>query len=249
MLLMDLGNSRAKLAHRHATQEYVSIANSELSTEAILAACSDFGGVSEVVICSVRDKAFNDDFVAQLRRNDLTVTLLDWSDVEPYLSTIYDSRQSLGLDRQLAMLGARYYGQGPALVLDLGTASTIDALDADGVHLGGVIFPGLTLQREALLAGTEDISVKEDVDQVATFPLSTADAVFSGTLQAWRGGVLAIHSSMAAAMTGKVTTYVTGGQAPLLDVENNDSIFTELRMVFVPDLVLKGIQFLLERKE
>jgi len=258
MLLIDLGNTRAKLALLHATEEFISIENNELSTQEILAACDNHAEVAEVTICSVRDELFNQELVTKLQQHDVKAKLLTWTDIEPYLLTTYKTRQSLGLDRQVAMLGAKSYGSSAALVLDLGTASTIDALDAKGRHLGGVIFPGLDLQREALLAGTDDIAINHKVKKTTTFPLSTADAVFSGTLQAWRGGVWAIHDTMATSMAGKVRTYVTGGQAPLLGARNDDSILSEHDLqdsvnlerepdlLYVPDLVLKGLQFLVE---
>ncbi len=241
MLLMDLGNSRAKLALLNNTEDFISVDNSDLTADAIIAAFPDDLDDTGITVCSVRDESFNRGIVSELQDHDIAVNLLTWSDLEPYLKTAYETRQSLGLDRQVAMLGAMSMSPGPALVLDLGTASTIDALDANGTHLGGVIFPGYDLQLEALLAGTEDIVVKEKTNKAEVFPLSTADAVFSGTLQAWRGGVWSIHESMIKSMSKEVNTYVTGGQAPLLEVHKNDNIFV------VPELVLKGIQFLVKR--
>src|SRR5690606_27148505 len=64
----------------------------------------------------------------------------------------YADASRLGVDRALAMVAARGRVPGPVLVVGVGTALTVDLLDADGVHRGGCIAPSPTLMREALHA-------------------------------------------------------------------------------------------------
>ena len=75
----------------------------------------------------------------------------------------YERPELLGVDRWAALVGAYARlraagGRSPVCVADAGTALTIDALASDGRHLGGLILPGIALQRTALLASTADIA-------------------------------------------------------------------------------------------
>src|SRR3546814_20228982 len=69
----------------------------------------------------------------------------------PY-TTLFRSPSRLGVDRFLALLGAHARGVGATMVVGVGTALTVDWLDADGRHRGGRIAPSPTLMRDALHA-------------------------------------------------------------------------------------------------
>ena len=69
----------------------------------------------------------------------------------------YRQPRHMGVDRWVAMIGAWSEFSGSCLVVDAGTAVTIDALDDDGRHLGGQILPGVSLMARALTANTSDI--------------------------------------------------------------------------------------------
>ncbi len=71
------------------------------------------------------------------------------------ISNAYDQAESLGVDRWLAIVGAVHRYGTPVVVWDLGTAPTLDAVDAEGRHLGGYIFPGPATMLEALRSETE----------------------------------------------------------------------------------------------
>jgi type III pantothenate kinase len=92
----------------------------------------------------------------------------------------------LGIDRWLAVLGARARWPGAACVADLGTAATVEAVDAGGRYLGGYILPGIDMGRTALLAATR-IPRIEDVDATGPFGTSTAEAVALGARRALSG--------------------------------------------------------------
>ena len=83
----------------------------------------------------------------------------DWFDVEPLVarSTLdwgfeikVDSPAEVGADRLLNALAAHQRYAGPLIVIDFGTATTFDVVDADGAYIGGVIAPGINLSIEAL---------------------------------------------------------------------------------------------------
>lgn len=97
----------------------------------------------------------------------------------------YRQPAQLGVDRFLAMVAAHHAQPGAQLLISVGTALTVDALAADGVHLGGLIAATPTLARQALLANTARIGVIDG--HSAALADNTADAVTTGTRMAALG--------------------------------------------------------------
>ena len=110
------------------------------------------------------------------------------------LRIAYADPRKLGVDRFLALLGTRTRVREPALVCGVGTALTIDLVDADGLHLGGRIAPSPTLMREALHARAPQLP--EVGGAYEDFASDTEDALASGCEGA---GVALIEQSLAAA--------------------------------------------------
>ena len=77
----------------------------------------------------------------------------------------YVNPECLGVDRWLAMIAATDAGSigVPVCVIDCGSAITIDAVNSDGGHLGGMIVPGLSMMRNALVKGTSGIRLKDEL--------------------------------------------------------------------------------------
>ena len=110
------------------------------------------------------------------------------------ITNSYKQPRRLGVDRWVAMVGAYAEFGAACLVVDVGTAITIDALDNDGVHLGGQILPGVTLMANALSASTSDIPAvarpaKSSGDAMSIFASSTANAVREGASNAVLGAI------------------------------------------------------------
>ena len=104
----------------------------------------------------------------------------------------YDHPNRLGADRWVALVGARHRVDSlgvprPALVVMVGTAVTVDALDADGRFLGGLILPGFGLMLRALEMGTAGL--KAPTGDAVDFPTNTSDALMSGGANAIAGAI------------------------------------------------------------
>ena len=99
----------------------------------------------------------------------------------------YDEPASLGVDRWAALIAARALNRGAALVVMSGTATTIDVLDADGRHQGGVILPGIMLMTSSLKLGTAQLPHASGEYQ--PLPHNTHDAIISGAMQATLGAI------------------------------------------------------------
>ena len=143
----------------------------------------------------------------------------------------YDHPSRLGADRWVALVGARarvmaeaaITGQPPrsALVVMVGTAVTVDALDADGHFLGGLILPGFGLMLRALEMGTAGLKVP--TGETMDFPTNTSDALMSGGVFAIAGAVERQYKRLEARAGAAPKVLIAGGAAvklaPALDVE------------------------------
>lgn len=149
----------------------------------------------------------------------------------------YRDPSQLGVDRWAALIAARRIVSGPAIVIDAGTAVTIDALNADGEFLGGVILAGLELQRASLQRGTAGIGVTGQ-GPVGCLARDTDAAVSAGIRYGLAGGIERILGEQTRALGTAPAILITGGDAerlmPLLPAG----------IRHVPDLVLLGVHAL-----
>jgi len=126
----------------------------------------------------------------------------------------YDYPGRLGTDRFVAQIGARWHvtSRGPAqpiLVVMIGTAVTVDALDTEGRFLGGLILPGHGIMLRALESGTAGLRVP--TGEVVEFPTNTSDALTSGGTYAITGAIERMHRHLAARCGQAPRMVVSGG--------------------------------------
>jgi type III pantothenate kinase len=154
----------------------------------------------------------------------------------------YDHPNRLGADRWVSLIGARQrmladVGPGgaprPALVVMVGTAVTVDALDAEGRFLGGLILPGFGMMLRALELGTAGLKVP--TGEVVDFPTNTSDALMSGGSSAIAGAIERQHRKLMARTGAEPLLFMTGGAAVKL------APITELRFETVDSLIFDGL--------
>src|SRR3989338_5774230 len=95
----------------------------------------------------------------------------------------YSSPSQLGSDRWAALIAAWHLVRGTCLVVNSGTATTVDALSATGEFSGGLILPGVELRQRSLRGAPVQLQAAQ-AGKYASLPLNTADALYSGALQA-----------------------------------------------------------------
>lgn len=146
--------------------------------------------------------------------------------------------QQLGVDRWLAMLAAYALSPGKKLVVSVGTAMTLDAVDEHGQHLGGLIVPGPDLMTHSLLRETSDIAERVEQSAVPELPIA---AYFANTTRAcvqlgsFRAACSLIESVYQHLNPGRTQLVLTGGAAAVLQ----ERLTVESQ--FIPDLVLQGL--------
>jgi type III pantothenate kinase len=146
----------------------------------------------------------------------------------------YTSPEKLGVDRWVALIGARHADPGPCCVADCGTAITFDVMDAEGTHLGGLIAPGLALMRDALARGTHGLTLAESGCQ-SRLARDTAAAIASGTRLAAAGLIEHGFEETTRRLGNQPHLLLTGGDAPGIGAELN------IPYEFRPNLVLEGL--------
>lgn len=144
----------------------------------------------------------------------------------------YEEPARLGVDRALALVGARARVPGWALVVGVGTALTVDLLDADGCHHGGAIAPSPTLMREALNARAPQLPASGGVADA--FATDTADALAGGCLGAAIGLVERCRDEAAGRAGAQPAVLLHGGGAGALQAGLQGA-------VLVPSLVMDGL--------
>ena len=177
--------------------------------------------------CVVAGEAVRRRVEEQLELWDLTPRWVVSSAHEAGVTNGYDHPARLGADRWVALIGARGHvlARGPArpaLVVMIGTAVTVDALDKDGRFLGGLILPGHGIMLKSLESGTAGLRVP--TGEVMRFPANTSDALTSGGNYAITGAIERMHRHLAEHCGEKPVTLVTGGAgwkvSPHLDVDH-----------------------------
>ena len=145
------------------------------------------------------------------------------------VSNGYDHPARLGADRWVALIGARAHMRArshgaltrPVLVVMIGTAVTVDAIDPHGHFLGGIILPGHGIMLRALESGTAGLHVP--TGEVRDFPTNTSDALTSGGTFAIAGAVQRMVENLRRHCGETPVVYMTGGagwkMAPSMSTE------------------------------
>lgn len=141
----------------------------------------------------------------------------------------YPDFDKLGIDRWLAMVSAYSQFKRSLIVVDLGSAVTLDVVRKDGQHLGGYILPGLSLMRQSLHRGTAQVRVRDHMHDTIEPGEDTSAAVNRGSLFA----VVASIEKLAHVHPSKLI--ITGGDASLVRGLLNVNSHHE------PHLVLDGL--------
>ena len=230
-LAIDVGNTRLKWAlydrpHPDATlmahgAEFLE--NIDRLSEGVWA---DLPAPERMLGCIVAGDAVRRRVQEQMELWDVTPQWVVSEQAEAGLLNGYDHPTRLGADRWVAMVGARQrmLAQGaarPLVVVMVGTAVTVEAIDQDGKFLGGFILPGHGIMLKALESGTAGLHVP--TGEVRMFPTNTSDALTSGGTYAIAGACERMVQHLRAHTGMEPMCVMTGGagwkMAPSMGIE------------------------------
>jgi type III pantothenate kinase len=128
----------------------------------------------------------------------------------------YDDPRRVGADRIANAIAAHHLYEGPAILVDFGTATTFDAIDARGDYLGGAIAPGIQLSHDALVSHAAMLIRVELTAPVEAIGHSTTGSMQSGIVFGYVGLVEGLVGRFRKEMEGEPRVIATGGLAPSL---------------------------------
>ena len=241
MLLVDLGNSRVKwatwrggrLGEQHAAayagwsvEDWQRTLFAEPGIERVVAARVGGGPDAAALDAAARDVTG--------RPVQFVATTAEAGGVR----NAYPEPGLLGVDRWLAVIGAFHLAGGVCCVADVGTAATVDGVDADGRHLGGFIVPGPDLMMRALWRGTADLAshtATSGKTAGSLFADNTRDAIERGCRLAVAALIDRSVKDMARRLGAEPRLLLTGGAASTV------AELLETPADAVPELVLRGL--------
>ena len=151
-----------------------------------------------------------------------------------------DNPREVGADRVVnAAAGHRLYG-GPLVVIDFGTATTLDAVSEEGDYLGGAIAPGIGISAEALFEHAAKLPRVELVRPQKAIGRNSVSAMQSGIIFGYVGLIEGIVVRMRKELGGTAKVIATGGLADVICRE------TDIVDALEPDLTLVGLRLVYE---
>lgn len=150
---------------------------------------------------------------------------------------LYDNPRQVGPDRIANAVAAWDTHGGPTIMVDFGTATTVDAISGKGEYLGGAILPGIEISLDALFARASALAWVELVEPRRVIARSTSESVQSGVLYGFASAVDGLVTRFQAEL-GPCTVVSTGGLAELL------TPLTATIGHHEPDLTLRGLRLI-----
>jgi type III pantothenate kinase len=244
-LLVDIGNTRIKWARfdgTHVSKGQAAVHSAWRPGDYVRRLMTPVRGLEEALVASVAGADADRRFAAAARQAGVAVRFIAVPRLGGGVTVGYVEPWRLGVDRYVAIVGAHaLFRAVPVCVVGVGTAMTIDLVDADGRHRGGVIVPAPNLMVETLLANTQGIRRRAQGGAVGgkgIFGRSTRDAIELGSRHA------------AAALVDRAVEEASGllGREPLVLLTGGEAAAVRPLIrspwVGVPDLVLRGLAVL-----
>lgn len=258
LLTIDAGNTRTKWAifdrNGEITQQGACINdelfNIDLSPESL--------GYERIIISNVAGIAHASKLENLLASHHLPIIWVKSSQEACNVINGYTQVETLGTDRWASLVAAWHIKHAPCVVVNAGTAVTIDALhkqfenDQQAEFPGGMILPGLNLMQTSLGLGTAQLPIKDkskdfnEIVPVDIFAKSTTLAINAGAVYAITGAIVNMANALEAKCGQTPFIVMSGGDAAFIQTYLTDAMTNPT--VIVDNLVLKGL-YLLERSE
>ena len=233
-LLLDIGNSHIKAAMDADGGLEVRVGDSDADTVAAWLSQQAFAGVESVWASSVAGPTLEAAVRAWAKDAGIAqVEFLQSQHQQCGVRCAYTDPSRLGVDRWMVVLAAAKSWRN-SLIVDAGTACTIDAVSAEGEHLGGLILPGVRLARQALNQRTHFSADDVPTNPLPTLGDDTNPAVTLGAVHALLGAIARVQTDLN--WGSDCDLLMTGGEANVLLPHLSGEWSAR------PHLVLEGVQ-------
>jgi len=239
--LVDMGNTTMKWCEEGNTAAYrTAVFPDRANPDFFQTHWSGLADVDAIWVGAVGSAAWLEQLQVFVRAKKIPLHVVQTAPNYGPMRNAYNPPESLGIDRWLAAMGAWYRLRQAVVVVDAGTAVTVDAVTGAGVFLGGAILPGWRLCAQALEQGTAALAVTADATH-DKWPDTTAAAFQCGVRLAVVGGITAAITMAEEALGEPCRHMICGGDGAAL------SQYLGINVEQVPDLVLQGLQRVADR--
>lgn len=233
--LLDVGNTRAKYCIVNEGQrDSPQVVLTKELTDCFLS--NNFKGISKIIVASVSDDKITDAISIWCKSNQVDFKQIVSEKRKNTVVNAYTIPSQLGVDRWLTLIAvADLFPNRNVLIIDTGTATTLDFLLSDGVHQGGWILAGIQTLVTSVLENTKQVKVNNLETASIAFGLNTSENVHNA---AWASTTGIIDSAITQIQKqGYILDciVITGGNGRLLS-----SLLTQPNVV-IEDLVFTGL--------
>jgi len=245
ILLIDIGNSRTK---------YVQLVEGKLSPSSgldnkdfnVTYFAKHFAQTKKVVLANVAKSALTTELAAWCQSKGISFTQVHSEQQKNSLVSAYQQPTQLGIDRWLALLAATHlYPQQSVLIIDAGTATTVDLVASNGKHQGGWILAGIKALFNSILSHSTLVHAQSKADASLAFGSNTTDNVNNAC---WAATLGMINQAISQAQQlGSIDHIVlTGGNGlvltKLLLAEAAEKDVSVKNIKFINNLIFYGLQ-------
>ncbi|PTN13048.1 type III pantothenate kinase [Nitrosomonas aestuarii] len=188
LLAIDSGNSYLKWAYFENNQ---CISHNKILNQEITQLSDSFSSLKQpdlILISQVSDQRIKDQISSFFKNWGSEPRWIYPLTKQCGVTNNYDNPGQLGSDRWASLIAAWHKYHASCLVVNIGTAMTVDALSNDGVFLGGIILPGPHLMWNSVLLNTQIFNNNDDY-RYEIFPVETKNALYSGIIQSLVGSI------------------------------------------------------------
>lgn len=225
-LIIDIGNTKTKVA---LFSNNKIISSKSVVFDKILNNLPNKNNLN-VIISSVKN--LDSDFIDSIIKKYKNVILLDCKTKIPLVNK-YSTPETLGFDRIAAAVGASYLKPNSnIIIIDAGTALTIDFVNNKNEYLGGNISPGIEMRFKALNSFTEKLPLIEKSTRLSLIGNSTETAIRNGVIN---GIIYEIEGTIKRLEEDftKINTFLTGGDTFFFDKLFKNNIFADSNLVLI----------------
>lgn len=247
-ILIDIGNSRIKW-------KIISCKSDALTSSISYQSSNLIDQLESSDMYNTQRKVKNV-YISNVAGDEIKIKLFQWIvdkfNVEPEfaisrkemcgLINAYQHPEMLGVDRFLAMIAGNSLNNYPKVIVDCGTAVTVDSIDSSNKFVGGLIMPGLNLMRLSLSEQTMAIDNVKSNEKFTLFATDTASGISSGSILAITSAIERVVKKLIEQEGSKVECFLTGGDGKL--IQSNLGI----QAVYMPDMVIKGLSLYFQAK-
>ena len=235
-LIIDIGNTSAKLAVFDGSEIKEVVRSSNCTLEGMAALCDRYPihkGILSTVV------SINETIHGQLQKLPFPILEFTYRTAIP-IRNLYKTPQTLGVDRLAAVVGAYIQKPDcPALVIDAGTCITYDFIDGKGQYHGGNISPGMEMRFKSLHTFTDRLPQVRAEGDTPIHGYSTETAIRSGVIRGIEHEIMGYIHQLKKNYPS-LLVFLTGGNEFSFDTNLKSGIFAD------GFLVLKGLNRILE---